>query len=146
MSMHFVPVTVLVMEDEPLIRWALVETLSDAGHIAVEAPDGAQGLRAVATTPRPFDVIFLDFRLPDSNDLALLAAIRTSAPRSAVVLMTASGTPEILAEAHQLGVYRVLNKPFDLVDVHNIVAEVSAAPRKPVDTRSACWITHALAH
>jgi DNA-binding NtrC family response regulator len=71
----------------------------------------------------------LDFRLPDSNDFTLLTAIRTWAPQSAVVLMTASGTPELVAEAHRMGVYRVLNKPFDLVDVHNVVAAVSAASK-----------------
>jgi DNA-binding NtrC family response regulator len=74
-----------------------------------------------------FDVVFLDFRLPDANDFTLLTAIRTWAPRSAVVLTTASGMPEIVAEALRLGVYRVLDKPFDPVEVHNVLAAVSAA-------------------
>jgi DNA-binding NtrC family response regulator len=124
-----IPSAVLVIEDEPLIRWALSEALSEAGHAVVGVPDGAGGLRAVMTAPQAFDVVFLDFRLPDSNDFTLLTAIRTWAPRSAVVLMTASGTPEMVAEAYRLGVYRVLNKPFDLAEVHNMVAAVSAASR-----------------
>lgn len=124
MPEEFTPRAVLVIEDEPLIQWAVSEALSQAGHEVATASDGAGGARAVATAPRPFDVIFLDFRLPDSNDLLLLTAIRTWAPRSAVVLMTGSHMPDVVTEAYQLGAYRVLNKPFDLADVQNIVAAV----------------------
>ena len=127
MPKEFTPLTVLVIDDEPLIRWALSDALCEAGHAVVDAPDGAEGLRAVMTAPHAFDVVFLDFRLPDSNDFTLLTAIRTWAPRSAVVLMTASRTPELVAEAYLMGVCRVLNKPFDLVDAHKVVAAVSAA-------------------
>ena len=123
------PLTILVIDDESLIRWALSEALSDAGHAVVEASDAAGGLRAVMAAEHPFDVIFLDFRLPDSDDFTLLTAIRTRAPGSAVVLMTASGTPEMFSEAYRLGVAQVLTKPFDLVDVHTVVAAVSVAAR-----------------
>jgi DNA-binding NtrC family response regulator len=127
MSKEFISLAVLVIDDEPLIRWALSDALCEAGHAVVDAPDGAGGLRAVMTAAQAFDVVFLDCRLRDSHDFTLLTAIRTWAPPSAVVLMTASGTPEMIAEAYLMGVYRVLNKPFDLVEVHNVVAAVSAA-------------------
>jgi len=126
------PLTVLVIDDEALIRWALVETLAEAGHAVVEAPDGAGGLRAVMTAKQAFDLIFLDFRLPDSNDFTLLTALRRWAPGSAVVLMTASATPEMVDEAYRLGVYRLLHKPFDILAVHNILSAL-AASRKPRD-------------
>ncbi len=129
MPKEFTPRAVLVIDDEPLIRWAVSEGLSQAGHEVVTASDGDGGLRAVATAQRPFDVIFLDFWLPDSNDLLLLTAIRTWAPRSAVVLMTASHTPDVVTEAYRLGVYRVLNKPFDIADVQNIVVAASTVSR-----------------
>lgn len=121
------PLTVLVIDDEALIRWALVETVAEAGHAVVEAPDGAGGRRAVTTATQAFDLIFLDFRLPDSSDFTLLTAIRSWAPRSAVVLMTASATPEMAAEAYRLGVYRLLHKPFDILEVNNILSAVAAS-------------------
>jgi DNA-binding NtrC family response regulator len=121
------PLTVLLVDDEPLIRWAVSQSLSEAGYEVAEAGDAAGALRAVTTAQLAFDVILLDFRLPDSDDFKLLTAIRTRAPQSAVVLMTASGTPEMVAEADRLGVFRVVNKPFDLVEVHNMVAAASAA-------------------
>ena len=130
-----IPLTVLVIDDEALIRWALVETLAEAGHAVVEAPDGAGGLRAVMTGARDFDLIFLDFRLPDSHDFTLLEAIRRRSPRSVVVLMTASATPEMVSEAHRLGVYRLLHKPFDIPEVHHILGAVAGSQRPRGDSR-----------
>lgn len=50
---------------------------------------------ALTAATEPVDVVLLDYRLPDSNDLTLLATIRRLAPGSSVVLMTAYGTPEV---------------------------------------------------
>ena len=111
---------VLVVDDEPLIRWSIAETLGAAGHEVCEAQDAAGAVQALTKTPTP-DVVLLDFRLPDSNDLGLLARIRDLAPTSAVVLMTAFGTPDVTAGALELGVCRVLNKPFDMHELENII-------------------------
>ena len=111
---------VLVVDDEFLIRWSIAETLGAAGHEVTEAPDAAAALAALEETPDP-DVVLLDFRLPDSNDLGVLAKIRRLAPASAVVLMTAFGTPEVTAGALQLGACKVLSKPFNMHDLEYIV-------------------------
>jgi CheY-like chemotaxis protein len=75
---------VLVVDDEPLIRWSLSETLSEDGHVVSEAGDGESALRALTASPLSFDVVLLDYHLPDSHDLALLSTIRQVAPRTAV--------------------------------------------------------------
>ena len=111
---------VLVVDDEPLIRWSIAETLGAAGHQVVEAEDAASALRAVNSPLGP-DLILLDFRLPDSNDLGLLAKIRQIAPEAVVVMMTAFGTPDVTAGALKLGASRVLNKPFNMHDVEEVV-------------------------
>jgi DNA-binding NtrC family response regulator len=111
---------VLVVDDEFLIRWSIAETLGAAGHEVTEAQDAESALAALETTPDP-DVVLLDFRLPDSNDLGLLARIRDLAPTSAVVMMTAFGTPEVTASALQLGACQVLSKPFNMHDLEVIV-------------------------
>jgi DNA-binding NtrC family response regulator len=105
---------VLVVEDENLIRWAVSETLTDAGHTVVEAPDGATALRAIGQAPKSFDVVLLDLRLPDSDDLSLVKRVRQQAPSSAIVMMTAHGTPQMAEDAKRLGVYDVMPKPFDV--------------------------------
>ena len=118
---------ILIVDDEALIRWSLLETLSGCGHVVVEAADAAGGLQAVTAADVPFDVVLLDFRLPDSNDLALLSRLRRLAPATRVVLMTAFGTPEIVQAALDLGVYRVISKPFDMNDLAPLVAQAHAS-------------------
>ena len=118
---------VLIVDDEPLIRWSLAETLTDSGHSVLEAGDGEAAVHLLTDGDRPFDVVLLDYRLPDSNDLNLLATIRRIAPNSAVIMMTAFGTPEVAAGALQLGAYRVVPKPFEVHDMAQLVLQAHAA-------------------
>src|SRR5215831_6564734 len=120
---------VLVVDDEPLIRWSLCEVLTDRGHTVSEACDGASVVERLSGGTRLFDVIVLDYRLPDSNDLHLLETVRGLAPDTAVIMMTAFGTPETLAGALKLGVYRVVPKPFDVHDLAGLVAEAPRSSR-----------------
>ena len=119
----------LVVDDEPLIRWSVLETLEQSGHAVAEAGDRAGALRSVSSANQPFDVVLLDYRLPDSNDLALLAAIRQLAPTTAVIMMTAFGTPEVTAGALQLGAFRVVPKPFEIDEMAALVLQAHQAPR-----------------
>jgi len=111
---------VLVVDDEPLIRWSIAETLGAAGHQVTEAQDAASALRALADAPDTA-LVLLDFRLPDSNDLGLLAEIRRIAPATPVIMMTAFGTPDVTAGALKLGALKVLNKPFNMHDLEDLV-------------------------
>jgi len=120
---------VLIVEDESLIRWSLAETLEHAACVVTEAADAASAIRAVKDSPAAFDVILLDYRLPDSDDLNLLATLRRLTPGTAVVLMTAFGSPEVTQGALQLGVCRILNKPFDMHDIASVVRDAGLLRR-----------------
>ena len=123
------PLRILVVDDEALIRWSLVQTLSDAGQLTAEAANAATALRAVSDASTPFDVILLDFRLPDSNDLTLLSRLRRLSPATQVILMTAYGTPEVVQGALDLGVFRVVAKPLEMNEVSTLVIDAHAAVR-----------------
>jgi two-component system response regulator AtoC len=127
MARDFLSLRVLVVDDEPLIRWSLVETLSAAGHSVIEASDGALAVPVVSEDKKPVDVIVLDYRLPDSNDLNLLSTLRRLAPRTQVVMMTAFGTAEVTNGALGLGAYRVVSKPFEMHDMAALVLQAHAA-------------------
>ena len=114
---------VLVVDDEPLIRWSLAQTLTERGHRVVETEDAASTRAAI---DEEFDVVLLDYRLPDSDNLSLLASIRNRAPRTPVILMTAYGAPDVVRGAVELGAYRVIGKPFDIAAVADLVAEAHA--------------------
>ena len=114
---------VLVVDDESLIRWSIAETLADAGHTVIEAEDGATAVQALTAPAEPVDAVLLDYRLPDSNDLTLVANIRRLSPHSPVILMTAYGTPEVTKGALDLGVYRVMSKPFEMHELEELLLE-----------------------
>jgi two-component system response regulator AtoC len=119
-------IRVLVVDDEPLIRWSVAETLLDLGYDVSEAVNGETALE-VMSAQAPFHVAVLDYRLPDSNDLKLLAAVRRLSPWTQVILMTAFGTPEAITGAQQLGVYRVVHKPFEMTDISDLVQQAYAS-------------------
>jgi DNA-binding NtrC family response regulator len=103
---------VLVVEDERLLQWSISETLANIAPSLSLAGDGASALQAL--TARPFDVVLLDLCLPGSRDLTLLSSIRRQWPATAVVLMTADATQDVVDGARQRGAYTILHKPFDL--------------------------------
>ena len=114
------PRHVLVVDDEPLIRWSIAESLADLGLDVEQASDAASALRTVTTTANPFQVVVLDLRLPDMADLSLLATLRQLLPAARLILMTAFGTPDIVQQATALGAM-VLNKPFELAELNRVV-------------------------
>jgi len=116
---------ILVVDDERLVRWAVGETLRSQGYEIVEAADAESARRAILSDAP--DLVLLDLRLPDSDDLGLVFFIRAHVPQTPVVLMTAFGTSEILAQAVALGVV-TLAKPFDINELTWIV-ESTVAPR-----------------
>ncbi|HXI28930.1 MAG TPA: response regulator [Vicinamibacterales bacterium] len=115
---------VLVVDDEALIRWSVAETLLDCGYEVVETGDAA-GARLAVTGDGPFDVVLLDYRLPDSDDLSLLASIRGAAPGAQVIMMTAFGRPEVVRGALELGAYSVISKPFEMQAIADLVAKAA---------------------
>lgn len=120
---------VLVVDDEALLRWSLAEVLRRSGHRVIEATSAHEALDAIGDSSSSIDVALLDFRLPDSTDLRLLEEVRRRVPKSAVVLMTAYGTPEMVQGALDLGVFCVLSKPFDMNTIASVVANAYQAAR-----------------
>lgn len=103
---------VLIVDDEMLIRWALGQALGAHGCVVTEAGSAREALSAVSN--KDFDVILMDYRLPDTTHLELLRSIRDLSPGSHIVMMTAFGTVEMIDEAKDVGVSRVLEKPVDI--------------------------------
>ena len=114
MATYTAALVVLIIDDEPLLRWAIRQTLGAAGHIPLEVGTAREAMDVVSRTP-PIDVILLDSQLPDCQDFELLTSLRTSAPDAAIIMMTAyDDAPGFATHAMRLGANRVLAKPFDM--------------------------------
>ncbi len=118
---------VLIVDDEPLIRWSLAETLMDRGFEVVEAGDGAGTVHTLLEPRSAIDVVLLDYRLPDSKDLTLLSTVRRLAPAAQVIVMTAYGTPEVVEGALALGAYKVVNKPLEMHELPALIEQAHAS-------------------
>lgn len=120
---------VLVVDDEPLVRWSIAETLRAHGFDIVEASDAHSALALILDSGTDPDAVMLDLKLPDSDDLSLLAAVRRMLPRVPVILMTAFSTQEVTDEARRLGVFTVLDKPFELDELDLLIERALEMPR-----------------
>lgn len=103
---------ILIVDDEDLVRWYLREKLQEGGFEVIEAASGAAAVGELAGDPVAVDLVLVDHLLPDMNGLQVLRSNR--ATHTPAILMTAYATPEIVAQAKELGAAAVLLKPFGM--------------------------------
>ena len=118
--------TLLIVDDEELVRWSLRERLRKDGYTVLESGTVAGAMEKL--TPA-VDLVLLDQRLPDGDGLTLLQQIKESSPDTLVILMTAFSTVENAVAAMKHGAYHYLNKPFNLDDVSAVVEKALETSR-----------------
>ena len=111
--------SILIVEDEPLIRDLIKTYLDPVGCLTTEAGDLA-GARKALAGPAPA-VVLLDLRLPDGNGLSLLPEIKRQWPTTRVVILTGDGTVETAEQAYKQDDVYLLNKPFDAEMLRTVV-------------------------
>jgi two-component system response regulator AtoC len=105
-------IRVLIIEDESLIRWSLRQKLEEQGYTVDEASDAATGLDLHAH--RNYDLILLDYKLPDLTGLDVLRKVREHDSESVIIMITAFSRLEQAVEAIRLGAYDYIAKPFNM--------------------------------
>ena len=103
--------SILVIDDEDLIRWSLGQLLGRKGYDVVSAETGEVGFSLFQE--RTPDLVLLDLKLPDIDGLQLLPRLLERRRQTPVIIMTAYGSPTIEQRARDLGAVDFLRKPFD---------------------------------
>src|SRR3954469_20511076 len=110
--------TILVVDDEQLIRWSLSDRLKQEGYRVLEAGTAAEALERHA---EGVDLVLLDYRLPDGDGLAVLKRIKELNADTLVIMLTAVSTVDTAVEAMKAGAYHYANKPFNLDEIALLV-------------------------
>ncbi|WP_245414922.1 hybrid sensor histidine kinase/response regulator [Aureimonas flava] len=106
--------TVLVVDDEPLVRMLVVEVLEELGYAALEAEDGPSALAAIRSGP-PIDLLITDVGLPNGmNGRQVADAARELRPGLRVLFVTGYAENAVLNHGHLSPGMAVVTKPFDL--------------------------------
>jgi DNA-binding response OmpR family regulator len=113
---------VLVVEDEKLMNWSLVSSLSRWGFGVQPVFTGNDALAEIEKGG--FDVVLLDYRLPDLDGLAVARMVRKKQPKAVIFLLTAFQLSELPVDPGLIDSY--FNKPLDFQQLQKALAEIPA--------------------
>ena len=111
----------LVIDDQPGIRFLLEEVLTDNGYEVHTAMNGYEGVeKAVVLHP---GLILMDMKMPGMDGIETLQALKQHGQGDRVIIMTAYGETEMVNQAREIGALAYLTKPFDILALCRLVNE-----------------------
>jgi CheY-like chemotaxis protein len=120
--------SVLLTDDENILREAIAQSLTRSGHAVSEAANGGAAIRMLSE--RSFDVVVTDLHMPEADGIAVIRMAQSLLPRPAIILISgrvAELAATDLLQLFGLGADAVLAKPFakrELLDcIANLIAE-----------------------
>lgn len=114
--------SILVVDDQMGVRRLLFEAFKEDGYNVRLAASGFEAISQVNSDPPK--LILMDMKMPGMNGLEALREIKRLNPDISVIMMTAYGELEIVAEAMKLGVKEYITKPFDINELRDLVSQV----------------------
>ena len=115
------PRSLLLVDDEPAIAFAMCEYFESLGYRVDRAPDVERARELLVDTEYTVAIADLRLGVDGPDGLALIEEIKRAHPRTRTVLLTAYGSAEVEAKARRLGVDAFLHKPQRLSQVASIV-------------------------
>ena len=129
--------TILLIDDDELLRGALIQSLLNAGHKVVEASDGLQGCELARSLS--VDLVITDLVMPVQEGVETIMTLRRERPRLPIIAMSGGVTNSklYLEIAGKIGAKRMLPKPFlpkaMLALIDEVIAEEAAERDRPAE-------------
>ncbi|MCL6610737.1 MAG: response regulator [Peptococcaceae bacterium] len=111
--------TVLVIDDEKGMRWAIEKALQSEGYEVITVDNGYDGISVLGKSK--VSLVLLDYKMPDIDGLETLLKIKQNHPDIPVIFMTAFSSMPTALEAIKRGAVGYITKPFQLVDLKSAV-------------------------
>jgi CheY-like chemotaxis protein len=121
--------TILVIDDEPVVRMLVCKTLREAGYICLEADTALAALEHLQSARQRIDGMVVDIRLPDMSGLNLARLARVHRPGTPVLFISGYAQPEATAPELQQLLLAFLPKPFTPDELLTAAREFLPAPQ-----------------
>ena len=119
---------ILVIDDDPVLRAMIEQTLNSVGHEVVLAADGREGVAQYRT--RPADVVITDIYMPNQGGLETIIELRQRFPKVPIIALSGTAAARtMLSIAQKFGAVAVLQKPF-------VIDELLSAVGKALDIKA----------
>ena len=116
--------SILVVEDEEVVRDLMVQLLQIGGYSAMAVDNGLDAITSFKE--EHFDLVFTDFRMPGMSGADVTRAIKAFDSRIPVVVVTGWDPETFREELQGAGVDHILQKPFDMDDLLNLVSSLTS--------------------
>jgi len=114
--------SVLVVDDEQVVRETVKKILFDEGFNVFVAKDGNSAIEVARN--QNFHAALLDIKLPDINGIEVFEKIKVFSPNVKAVIMTAYEIKELVNRAFELGAFACLHKPFDIKKLLKLLNDI----------------------
>jgi len=120
--------SVLIVDDEPIVRESIRDWLKDAGYQVTTAESGEEALRMIET--QDFGVMVVDIRLPGKTGIEVLREVKAQRPQTKSIIITAYPSVDTTVEAMRLGAIDYLIKPIAPDDLERLIRETIDSVRR----------------
>src|SRR3990167_3958480 len=114
--------SILIVEDDQLVRESLRDVLSVEGYTVETAADGKEGIRKLED--ESFDLSLVDMRLPQVSGIDVLKTVKEKYPKLDIIMMTSFGTIETAIEEMRLGATDYLTKPINDDEIRTLLDRI----------------------
>ena len=115
--------SILIIDDEPLMRLSILDALKAVGYDVQDASTGGEGIDKIHSGR--FDLVITDLRLPGADGLQILQTCKEHSPNTEVIVITAFGSVDTAVHAMKCGAYDYITKPFSMDELLLLVERVN---------------------